>query len=131
MLALRLARGSRPLVQFRRLLVATASAGVGLLLLCTLMWAIGHPQGAVLRLVWCAIPAAAAVQLAVAVARTDPGTTPRPGLSAIGLGPARLTAYAAATTAAYRIPMTARVRMIGSAARAASGRIGMAMRMNP
>ncbi|WP_329455392.1 hypothetical protein [Streptomyces sp. NBC_01497] len=99
MLALRLARGSRPLVQLRRLLVAAASAGVGLLLLCTLMWAVGHPQGAVLRLVWCVIPAAAAVQLAVAVARTDPGTTPRPGLSAIGLGPVRLTAYGAATTA--------------------------------
>jgi hypothetical protein len=98
-LALRLARGGGPLVQVRRLLVAAASAGVGFLLLCTLMWAIGHPQGAVLRLVWCVIPAAAAVPLAVAVARADPGTTPRPGLSAIGLGPVRLTAYAAATTA--------------------------------
>ncbi|MCA1221468.1 hypothetical protein LCE31_24365, partial [Streptomyces sp. 8L] len=99
MLALRLARGSRPLVQLHRLLVAAASGGVGLLLLCTLMWATGHPQGAVLRLAWCVIPAAAAVQLAVAVARTDPGTVPRPGLSAIGLGPVRLTAYAAVTTA--------------------------------
>ncbi|MCF3965474.1 hypothetical protein L1885_28320, partial [Streptomyces fuscigenes] len=103
MLALRLARGSRPLVQLRRLLVAAASAGVGFLLLCTLMWAIGHPQGAVLRLAWCVIPAAAAVQLAVAVAGTDPGTSPRPGLSAIGLGPVRLTAYAAATTAVSTI----------------------------
>ncbi|MEW2545678.1 hypothetical protein AB0910_07840 [Streptomyces sp. NPDC047002] len=99
MLALRLARGSRPLVQFRRLLVAAASGGVGFLLLATLMWAIGHPEGAVVRLVWCVIPAAAVVQLAVAVARTDPGTTPRPGLSAIGLGPVRLTAYASVTTA--------------------------------
>ena len=36
---------------------------------------------------------------AVAVARTDPGTRPRPGLSAIGLGPARLMAVSAATTA--------------------------------
>ncbi|MGQ4512649.1 hypothetical protein [Streptomyces sp. DW26H14] len=99
MLALRLARGSRPLVQLHRLLVAAASGGVGLLLLCTLMWATGHPQGAVLRLAWCVVPAAAAVQLAVAVARTDPGTVPKPGLSAIGLGPVRLTAYAAVTTA--------------------------------
>ncbi|MBP0456201.1 hypothetical protein [Streptomyces montanisoli] len=100
MLALRLARGSRLLVQLRRLLVAAASAGVGFLLLCTLMWAVGHPEGALLRLLWCAVPAAAAVQLAVAVARTDPGTRPRPGLSAIGLGPVRLTAYATVTTAA-------------------------------
>ncbi|GAA2283385.1 hypothetical protein GCM10010415_61120 [Streptomyces atrovirens] len=36
---------------------------------------------------------------AIAVARTDPGTRPRPGLSAIGLGPARLMAVSAATTA--------------------------------
>ncbi|GAB2759447.1 hypothetical protein GCM10027072_67370 [Streptomyces bullii] len=37
--------------------------------------------------------------LALAVARTDPGTTPRPGLSAVGLGPARLMAVSATTTA--------------------------------
>ncbi|GGV74666.1 hypothetical protein GCM10010294_38350 [Streptomyces griseoloalbus] len=36
---------------------------------------------------------------AIAVARTDPGTRPRPGLSAVGLGPARLMAISAATTA--------------------------------
>ncbi len=36
---------------------------------------------------------------AVVAARTDPGTRPRPGLSAIGLGPARLMAISAATTA--------------------------------
>ncbi|GAB2877976.1 hypothetical protein GCM10027074_52630 [Streptomyces deserti] len=35
----------------------------------------------------------------MAVARTDPGTKPRPGLSAIGLGPARLMAISATTTA--------------------------------
>jgi hypothetical protein len=99
-LALRLARGSGPLVQLRRLLVAAASAGVGFLLLSTLMWAIDHPDGSVLRLAWCAVPAAATVHFAVAVARTDPGARPRAGLSAVGLGPARLTAYATATTAA-------------------------------
>ncbi|NEB63736.1 hypothetical protein G3I61_29470, partial [Streptomyces diastaticus] len=47
----------------------------------------------------CAAPLAAAVQLAVAVARTDPGTRPRSGLSAIGLGPGRLMAVSATTTA--------------------------------
>jgi hypothetical protein len=98
-LALRLARGSGPLVQLRRLLVAAASAGIGFLLLCTLMRAVGHPEGSVLRLVWCLVPAAAVAYLAVAVARTDPGTRPRPGLSAVGLGPVRLTAFATLTTA--------------------------------
>ncbi|MFG2329288.1 hypothetical protein ACGFMM_06655 [Streptomyces sp. NPDC048604] len=102
MLALRLTRGSHPLVLLRRLLVAAAAAGVGFLLLCTLGYAAGHPAqapGSSLRLLWCVIPLAATVQFAVAVARTDPSTRPRPGLSAVGLGPARLTALAAASTA--------------------------------
>ncbi|MDN3294210.1 hypothetical protein QWM81_09140 [Streptomyces ficellus] len=102
MLALRLARGAHPLVLLRRLLVAAASAGVGFLLLCTLGYAIGHPgesRTSLLRLAWCALPLAATVHFAVAVARTDPATRPRPGLSAIGLGPARLAAIAAASTA--------------------------------
>ncbi|WP_282694034.1 hypothetical protein [Streptomyces sp. CC208A] len=102
MLALRLVRGSRPLVQLRRLLVAAAAAGVGFLLLCVLGHAVGHPEhssASALRLLWCVLPIAATVQFAVAVARTDPATRPRPGLSSIGLGPARLTAIAAASTA--------------------------------
>ncbi|MEX0170250.1 hypothetical protein [Streptomyces sp. LMG1-1-1.1] len=102
MLALRLARGTHPLVLTRRLLVAAAAAGVGFLLLCTLGYAVGHPahsSASVLRLLWCGLPLAATVQFAVAVARTDPSTRPRPGLSAVGLGPARLTAIAAASTA--------------------------------
>ncbi|WP_369146787.1 hypothetical protein [Streptomyces sp. R44] len=102
MLALRLARGTHPLVLTRRLLVAAAAAGVGFLLLCTLGYAVGHPDrssASALRLLWCALPLAATVQFAVAVARTDPSTRPRPGLSAVGLGPARLTAIAAASTA--------------------------------
>ncbi|MFD3331401.1 hypothetical protein ACFWV1_01930 [Streptomyces sp. NPDC058700] len=102
MLALRLARGAHPLVLTRRLLVAAAAAGVGFLLLCTLGYAVGHPErssASVLRLLWCLLPLAATVQFAVAVARTDPSTRPRPGLSAVGLGPARLTAIAAASTA--------------------------------
>jgi hypothetical protein len=53
----------------------------------------------VLRLLWCLIPLAATVQFAVAVARTDPGTRPRQGLSAVGLGPGRLTVLAAVSTA--------------------------------
>ena len=102
MLALRLTRGSHPAVQLRRLLVAVASAGTGFLLLCTLGYAIGHPDSpaaAALRLAWCATPLAATVYFAVAVARTDPATKPRPGLSAIGLGPGRLMAISATTTA--------------------------------
>ncbi|MCX2181566.1 hypothetical protein KV205_13630 [Streptomyces sp. SKN60] len=102
MLALRLVRGTHPVVQLRRLCVAAAAAGVGFLLLCSLGYAVGHPgdsSAAVLRLLWCALPLAATVQFAVAVARTDPSIRPRPGLSAIGLGPARLTAIAATSTA--------------------------------
>ncbi|MFI5754148.1 hypothetical protein [Streptomyces sp. NPDC051569] len=98
MLALRLGRGAHPVVLLRRLLVAAASAGAGFLLLCTLGWAIDHPAGSVVRLLWCLIPLAATVQFAVAVARTDPGTRPRTGLSAVGLGPARLTVLAALST---------------------------------
>ncbi|MFF3834878.1 hypothetical protein ACFYXX_29400 [Streptomyces sp. NPDC002458] len=102
MLALRLTRGSHPLVLVRRLALAAASAGVGFLLLCTLGYAAGHPahaSGSVLRLLWCAVPLAATVQFAVAVARTDPSTRPRPGLFAAGLGPARLALLAAISTA--------------------------------
>ncbi|MCW7943795.1 membrane protein [Streptomyces hygroscopicus] len=102
MLALRLARGARPLVQLRRLLVTAASAGTGFLLLCTLGYALGHPGASAtstLRLAWCLAPVAATVYFAVAVARTDPGTRPRSGLAAIGLGPVRLMALSAVTTA--------------------------------
>ncbi|MFD9431431.1 hypothetical protein [Streptomyces sp. NPDC060002] len=102
MLARRLTRSAHPAVQLRRLLVATASAGTGFLLLCTLGRALTHPEApaaSVLRLAWCAVPLAATVYFALAVARTDPGTRPRPGLAAIGLGPARLMAVSAMTTA--------------------------------
>ncbi|MEV8124930.1 hypothetical protein AB0P07_12590 [Streptomyces sp. NPDC085944] len=102
MLALRLTRTAHLAVHLRRLLVAVGSAGTGFLLLCALGYALSHPDtpgAAALRLAWCAAPLAAAVQLAVAVARTDPGTRPRSGLSAIGLGPGRLMAVSATTTA--------------------------------
>ncbi|MCG0067766.1 hypothetical protein L0F81_31610, partial [Streptomyces tricolor] len=102
MLALRLTRAARPAVQLRRLLVAAASAGTGFLLLSCLGHALNHPEAAdaaALRLAWCALPLAATVYLALAVARTDPGTRPRPGLSAVGLGPGRLMAVSALTTA--------------------------------
>ncbi|TGN81875.1 hypothetical protein E5083_05115 [Streptomyces bauhiniae] len=101
MLALRLTRAARPAVQVRRLLVAAASAGTGFLLLGSLGYAMDHPQtpgAAALRLAWCVVPLAATVYLALAVARTDPGTRPRPGLSAVGLGPGRLMAVSALTT---------------------------------
>ncbi|WP_200303472.1 hypothetical protein [Streptomyces adelaidensis] len=102
MLALRLARRAHPVVQLRRLLVTAATGGTGFLLLCALGHAMAHPNapaGSVLRLGWCVAPAAATVYFAVTVARTDPGTRPRPGLSAIGLGPGRLMAVSAVTTA--------------------------------
>ncbi|MET8811862.1 hypothetical protein ABZW47_07655 [Streptomyces sp. NPDC004549] len=102
MLALRLTRAARPAVQLRRLLVAAASAGTGFLLLGSLGYALGHPAtpgAGALRLAWCLAPLAATAYLALAVARTDPGTRPRPGLSAVGLGPARLMAISALTTA--------------------------------
>ncbi|MEV6396528.1 hypothetical protein AB0M39_17395 [Streptomyces sp. NPDC051907] len=102
MLALRLALGTHPLVQLRRLMVAAASAGVGFLLLCTLTYALAHPTdsgASTLRLLWCAIPLATTVYFAVAVARTDPSTRPRTGLSAVGLGPARMAVLAASSTA--------------------------------
>ncbi|MDU0300334.1 MULTISPECIES: hypothetical protein [unclassified Streptomyces] len=101
MLALRLSLGAQPAVQVRRLLVAGASAGTGFLLLSALGHALTHPDpsSSGLRLAWCAAPLAATVYLAVAVARTDPATRPRPGLSAVGLGPVKLMAISAATTA--------------------------------
>ncbi|GGN12312.1 hypothetical protein GCM10011578_039040 [Streptomyces fuscichromogenes] len=82
--------------------MATAAAGTGFLLLAALGYALAHPDhstAALLRLSWCAIPVAATVHLAVAVARTDPAARPRSGLSAFGLGPARLMAIAALNTA--------------------------------
>ncbi|MFF2192891.1 hypothetical protein [Streptomyces sp. NPDC058157] len=99
MLSLRLARGSRPLVQLRRLLVAAACAGSGLLLLYVLADAQARPAGSFPRLLWALVPLAATVQLAVAVARTDPATRPREGLDAVGLGPVRLALAAAVSTA--------------------------------
>ncbi|MFJ9348683.1 hypothetical protein [Streptomyces sp. NPDC101237] len=102
MLALRLTRAARPAVHLRRLLVAAAAAGTGFLLLSALGYAMVHPThstAALLRLAWCLGPLAATVYLAIAVARTDPGTRPRPGLSALGLGPGRLMAVAALNTA--------------------------------
>ncbi|MFE7853688.1 hypothetical protein [Streptomyces sp. NPDC057403] len=102
MLALRLTLGAHPAVHLRRLMVAMASAGTGFLLLCTLGYALGHPDhpsASLFRLAWCLTPLAATVHFAVAVARTDPATRPRPGLSAVGLGPGRLMTISATTTA--------------------------------
>ncbi|MGW0982009.1 hypothetical protein ACWD33_14430 [Streptomyces xiamenensis] len=102
MLALRLARGSRPLALARRLLLAVTAGGVGFLLLSGLGWASAHPgdgDQAALRLAWCVLPIAATVQLAVAVARADPAGRPRSGLDSAGLGPARLPMLAAVSTA--------------------------------
>ncbi|MEU2209613.1 hypothetical protein ABZ566_20895, partial [Streptomyces hygroscopicus] len=106
MLSLRLTRGARPLVLLRRSLVTVAAAGASFLLLCALGFASGHPsdsQGAVGRLLWCVVPLATTVHLAVAVGRADPSTGPGPGFTAAGLGPARsalLTAASMATACA-------------------------------
>ncbi|MEU9558143.1 hypothetical protein [Streptomyces fumanus] len=102
MLALRLSRRLHLAVHLRRLLVSAASAGTGFLLLCSLGHALNHqdaPAASALRLAWCAAPLVATVYLAVAVSRTDPVARPRPGLSAIGIGPGRLMAMSAVTTA--------------------------------
>ncbi|WP_404955990.1 hypothetical protein [Streptomyces sp. 147326] len=99
MLALRLARGSRPLVQLRRLLVAAASAGTGFLLLSVLAGAVARPAGSFPRLLWALIPLAVTVHFAVTVARADPANRPREGMDAAGLGPVRLALVAAISTA--------------------------------
>lgn len=102
MLALRLARGGRPLTLLRRLLVASATAVVGFLLLAALGHALAHqqqPGASLVRLVWCLVPLAAAVQFAAAVARTEPGSRSRSALDAAGVGPARVPVIAAASTA--------------------------------
>lgn len=102
MLSLRLVRGARPLALLRRSLVATAAAGTGFLLLCTLGYAAGHPEqtdGAVVRLLWCAVPLAATAQLAVAVARADPSVPFGSAFAAAGGGPARSALLSAASAA--------------------------------
>ena len=99
MLALRLARGSRPLVQLRRLLVALAAAGSGFLLLYVLAEALARPGGSFPRLLWALVPVAATAQFAAAVARTDPAGRAPEGLDAAGLGPVRRTLAAAVSTA--------------------------------
>ncbi|MFG2297242.1 hypothetical protein [Streptomyces sp. NPDC048603] len=104
MLALRLTRGSGPLLQLRRLLVAAASAGTGYLLLCILADAAAangpaEAAGSFPRLLWALVPLAVTVQLAVAVARTDPATRPPDALTAVGLGPVRTALISAVSTA--------------------------------
>nr|WP_206322814.1 hypothetical protein [Streptomyces sp. HNM0575] len=95
-------RGGHPLTLLRRLLVACATSVVGFLLLAALSHALSHPQqpgGSLVRLVWCLVPLAAAVQFAAAVARTEPGSRSRSALDAAGIGPARVPVLAAASTA--------------------------------
>lgn len=103
MLALRLVRGAPPFALLRRLLLAAAAAGVTFLLLGTLGHAAARP-GAVgdgpARLLWCLVPLAATLQLAVAVARTETSRRALSGLDAAGMGPARMPFLAAASAAA-------------------------------
>jgi len=100
-LALRLARGSHPLVLLRRLGVSLAAAGTGFLLLSTIGHAAGHPSAAdesLVRLLWCTAPLAATAQFAVSTARTDPAARLQRGMTAAGLGPLRLTLLATVST---------------------------------
>jgi hypothetical protein len=103
MLSVRVALGSRPAVQARRLLVAGASAGTGFLMLAALGYGLGHPErsaGGTVRLAWCVVPFVLTVYLAVTVARTEPASGwLHAGLRAAGLGPTRLPALAAVSTA--------------------------------
>jgi hypothetical protein len=101
-LGLGVALGSRPTVQARRLLVAAASGGTGFLLLAALGYGLGHPDrspAATFRLVWCAVPLALTVHLAVRVARTEPSGRLHAGLTAAGLGRTGLPVLAAVSTA--------------------------------
>ncbi|MCF6523259.1 hypothetical protein [Streptomyces sp. JJ36] len=101
MLALRLVRGAHPLVTLRRLLVTASAGGVSFLLLSALGHAAAHPDQparAAVRLLWCLVPLAATVQLAVAVARTETSSRALTGLDAAGLGPSRMPLLAAVST---------------------------------
>ncbi|EDY51584.1 hypothetical protein SSCG_04375 [Streptomyces clavuligerus] len=74
MLALRLTLGAGPLPLLRRLLVTAASAGVGVLLLSSLGFALAHPgdPAAALRMAWCSAPLASALYFEFTEVRTDP-----------------------------------------------------------
>ncbi|MFI8854291.1 hypothetical protein ACIGW3_29410 [Streptomyces sp. NPDC053499] len=102
MLTLRLTLAAPPLALLLRLLLVCASAGLGLLLLATLSFALDNPDqraAALVRLVWCLVPLAVTTHLAAALARTEPGTEARCGLDSAGLGPARLPLLVARTAA--------------------------------
>lgn len=102
MLALRLTLTARPLALLLRLLLLCASAGVGLLLLATLSYALDHPArtaDSAVRLLWCAVPLGVAAQLSVALSRTEPHHGARSGLVSAGVGPARLRLLAAVAAA--------------------------------
>jgi hypothetical protein len=88
-LSWRVVRGARIGAMGRWLTVLGAATGTALLLLSTLGWALGHAQpgaGAGVRLVWCLLPVAVTVQLAVVAGRAQPLGWPRSGLAAVGLG---------------------------------------------
>lgn len=102
MLALRLAKGARPALLCHRLILATATAGVGVLLLSALAYASGHPQdtgAGLLRLAWCVPPLGATAYLAMTVARVDPAAQAPAGYSPPALWPSRLPGIAATSAA--------------------------------
>ncbi|MBQ1159873.1 hypothetical protein KBZ21_17470 [Streptomyces sp. A73] len=115
MLTLRLTLTAPPLALLLRLLLLCASAGIGLLLLATLSYALEHPGhrvAALVRLLWCLVPLAVAAQLAAALGRTEPRPEVRSGLDAAGLGPARLPLLAARTAAVPGLAGSALVLLV-------------------
>ncbi|UNS99282.1 hypothetical protein MMF93_24610 [Streptomyces tubbatahanensis] len=93
MLTLRLTLWASPLALLLRLLLVCASAGVGLLLLNALSYAVqrpSHPTAALPGLLWCLIPLAVTAHLAAALVEAEPSAPLRSGLDAAGLGPVRL-----------------------------------------
>lgn len=104
MLGYRLVRGAGPLLSLLRLLVAVSAAGVAVLLLSALGYALERPVDrgeALVRLLWCVVPLAAVASLAAAVPAVDPVLRRRPGLVAVGVGVSRLRLLAAGSAAVF------------------------------
>ncbi|MFR9674606.1 hypothetical protein [Streptomyces sp. TR06-5] len=103
MLALRLVRGATPSALLRRLLLAAAAAAATFLLLGTLGHATAHPGPAgdgPARLLWCLVPLATTLHLALTVVRSEISRRALNGLDAAGMGPSRMPLLAAASAAA-------------------------------
>ncbi|MFI0722487.1 hypothetical protein [Streptomyces sp. NPDC021224] len=115
MLSWRVVRGARIGALGRWLTVVAAAGGTGLLLLSVLGWALGHQQpgaSAGVRLVWCVLPVAAAVQLAATAGLAQPLRWPGAGLAAVGLG-RRATVLVGAGSAALACAVGSGLALLG------------------